>query len=225
MKVFLPANTGQLEEKKEWLQSNICKKLSRKGVKFGFEIKGAIGAQGVKTNLPFGIHLPYCFVNSIRRLDSRKLAGLLICEIENLNPKPDYIVLHGMELGNDKDLPSKEKRYVLRFGADEYERAFKNTVDVVRELIAFFRDHSVKVAIENTPLTDMDQPYENILQGKNTPPVLETHLRMRIGSLSKDLLALARETNCEIVHDLEHLVHHKLHVAQGRGVSGHAEYS
>ncbi len=206
MKVLLPANTGQLGEKEKWFKSDVCAKLKEKGVEFGFEIKGLIGDDGVKTDFPFGVHLPYDFVNLMHKGETCNRAKSLICQIEDLNPRPLYVILHGMKLENNREPLSRERRYVSRFGAEEYDDAFNYTVGICQDLMKFFGP-SVKVAIENTPFTDIYQPLVDIFQGDNNKPIaLETCLCLRVGNLNDSLLALKQEASCDIALDFEHLL-------------------
>jgi len=204
MKVFLPASLGWIRKKKEWFESNACKELAKKGVEFGFEIKDFMGGSNIDTDLPFGIHLPYDFVNRITGRETRIGAEYLAHHIADQERMPCYIVLHGMRLGGIREEPpSRERRYVSRFGASEYDYAFNSTVKVCQDLKMLF-GLFVKVAIENTPFTDIYQSPIDIIQRDNDKPALETCLRLRVGSLSSDLLALKQEAGCDIVFDFEH---------------------
>jgi len=197
MKVFLPANTRQLEERKKLFDMDVCVELKKKGVKFGFEIKGLIGKEGVKTDLPYGIHLPYDFVSMVCKNESRKWAENLILLIADQNPAPDYVVLHGRRVGDGRQPSSREKRFISTVGPDDYERALDQTVKVVQELKRALP--SVRVAIENTPFTDIFQREDS------KPPVLETCLCLRVGNLTDSLISLRQAAGCDIVLDFEHL--------------------
>src|SRR3989344_4145556 len=203
MKVFMPANVMQLQEKSNWFEMDACKELTKRGVEFGFEIKDFIGDRGVKIDLPFAIHLPYDFVNLMCAPESRNWAKLLLNRITYLHPSPYYVVLHGMRLGGNKEEPpSREKRYISRFGAGEYGDALNRTVEIARDLKKFFGP-SVRVAIENTPFTNIYQPPANFFQGDDGQQVMETCLCIRVGSLSDSLLFLRRGADCDLVVDIE----------------------
>ena len=205
MKVFMPANVMQLQEKSNWFEMDACKELTKRGVEFGFEIKDFIGDRGVKIDLPFAIHLPYDFVNLMCAPESRNWAKLLLNRITYLHPSPYYVVLHGMRLGGNKEEPpSREKRYISRFGAGEYGDALNRTVEIARDLKKFFGP-SVREAIDNTPFTNIYQPPANFFQGDDGQQVMETCLCIRVGSLSDSLLFLRRGADCDIVVDFEHL--------------------
>jgi hypothetical protein len=197
LKVFMPANEGQLREgkKEEWFSSDICKKFIERGGELGWELKGPIDVEGVRTR-SYGVHLSYNVVRTWSRLDSRHGVELIIDRIANQSRLPDYVVFHGMEIGNGEKPFSDDRRFTSTVGTEEYHYAFAQTVKFAKELKKAMP--SVMVVIENTPLTDYFQT------GKEWP-TMGTHLCLRSGSWSYDLIAITETAKCGAVLDLEHL--------------------
>lgn len=194
MLVFLPAGVKEIEEKTEWFKKPICKKLSRKGVEFGFEIKGSVA--GLKTNYPYGIHLPNNIASQWRDPTQKEK---LEKEIENVSKfSPLYTVLHGIKVSWARTgyeiLPSEaEKGFISDVGAIEYLEATKEQTGFIK----YLKSLGITVVLETVAPSSFS--FEN---GIFLP---QTFLDMKVGSLSQDMLKVQQNSGCGLLVDVEHL--------------------
>jgi len=185
--VFLPASFQETKEKAKWFNKPIAKKISSRAG-FGFEIKEP-SSDGLRIfgepPLPYGIHFHGDLSMEPQRFDDQVEAARRL--------KPVYTILHGMKA---YPCPPRENefKFLSGVGAIEYRKTFEQFVDFAKRLKKMV---GLPIVVENTPITDLV-----FKMGAYQPKL---YFDLRIGTFSKDLLAVQEGIGCKIVLDIEHL--------------------
>lgn len=183
--VFLPASVGEVKEK-----AKLFKKHSHIG--FGFEIKGSYRRLEtfLPEGIPFGIHLPSDFMDEwgVQKEEKKEfLKGIAF-----LTPPPRYVVVHGGSVHKPKP---EDRGYLTAAGMEEYRLA----VEEFTKMAEYCQQCRIPIYLENTAFTDL-----TLKDGVFLP---ETHLNLRIGNFSSNLLKIKEKARCGLVLDVEHLGH------------------
>lgn len=193
MKLLAPANPKELSDRAQWFKKPEARELAKKGIEFGFELKGPLKSVVQKPSLYWGVHLPVNLAafwyhhpeeRSKIQSDLRRLASL----------KPDYAIMHGINLYWHS--PSREyvNRYVNKSSAEEYLKIIQANIDFINEVKKI-----LPIKIENGSLADF---YLNKGDYELKP---QTYLQSDVQKLD-DLLYFRQKTGADIVLDLEHLI-------------------
>lgn len=192
MYLLAPTNSKQLVERALWFKNPIARKLhDKKGVEFGFELKGEPETVQESPSLFWGYHLPVRFAT--KWYYQTQVREDLISKVKAIAQlKPDYVVLHGIHLLWQP--PAKE--YVGRYENRSTPEGYLKVLEANIELINILKD-IVPLKIENFPLTNF---YTEA--GKYLP---YTYLYTGAGRLN-DLFYIKEKTGVEILLDIEHLI-------------------
>ena len=165
-------------------------------MRFGFEIKGPVA--GLKTEYPYGIHLPN---NISSQWQDPRYRKKLEKEIENVSRlSPIYAVLHGASASKIKngifeESPSPmEKEFIADIGAAEYLKTVKKQISLIKRLKGF----GIPVVLEVVP------PISYGIENNVYLP--EIFLNIRLGLMAKDLLKIGKDGGCGLLVDIEHLL-------------------
>lgn len=186
MLVFLPASFKEIKEKSRWFEAPAAKKISGR-VSFGFEIKKP-SMEGLRffgePPYPYGIHFHNDISIEAQKFDDQVDAALRL--------KPLYAVLHGMKVNL---CPPKENefKFLSEMGAIDYRKSSEQFIDFAKRL----KRLNLPIAVENTAVTEF------VIRAGVLQPKL--YFGLRIGTFSRDLLALKEKLDCQIVLDIEHL--------------------
>lgn len=186
MLVFLPVSFKEIKEKSRWFEKPVARKING-NVSFGFEIKKP-SMEGLRTfgepSYPYGIHFHNDISIEAQKFDDQVDAALRL--------KPLYAVLQGMKVNL---CPPKENgfRFLSELGAIDYRKSMEQFVDFAKRL----KRLNLPIAIENTAITEF-VTRAGVLQPK-------LYFNLRIGTFSRDLQAVQKSLDCQIVLDIEHL--------------------
>lgn len=192
MYLLAPANFKELGDRILWFRSPIARKLAqKKGVEFGFELKGEPETIKEAPPLFWDYHLPVRFAaNWYYQPQNRRDLIEKVKKLARL--KPNYVVMHGVHLLWQP--PAKEyiSRYKNRSQPEKYLEVLQANVKMINILKKI-----VPIKIENFPLTGFYQNDDEYLP--------YTYLYTGTGRLN-DLLYLKEKTGVDILLDLEHLI-------------------
>ena len=195
MHLLAPANPKELVDRFSWFKKPAARRLAKKGIEFGFELKGPLedikAAPALSYACYWGLHLPdnwaadwYYHRGRHQKVlaQAKRLAAL----------GPDYAVLHGAHLLWQPSKKDHLDRYRNHTQPAEYLKVFDANLDLIRILKRFFN-----LKIENFPLYNY--------YSENGQFVPYTYLLTGIGRLN-DLTKIKNETGVDILLDIEHLI-------------------
>lgn len=188
VRIFLPAGATEVEEKKEWFSWPICQELRKKGLGFGFELKGSTSCLS-ELGVPCGIHLPGSFADDWQEKEEARYQEIAPC----LDFKPLYVVTHGLRVNPEVGLTPQTERYFTEATAQGYSDSFERMIKLIEQLQSF----GLPVAVENVAITNFSKE-EGAWQSK-------THLDLRMPSLPGQMLKLRAINNCQLVLDVQKL--------------------
>lgn len=190
MYLLAPANSKEVAERLSWFRKPSALELSKKGIKFGLEIKEPLSYLKKAPDCYFGIHLPYEFATKWYYQPKRR--KVMLKQVKKLGKlKPNYLVLHGIRIAFEPPARDYVHRYVATASGNEYLKLVRGYIKLVKEL-----NKIAPVKIENLPLTT---PY--FKDGKYLP---YTHLYSGTNRLN-DLNYIKQKTGAGIILDTEHL--------------------
>lgn len=195
MYLLAPSDSKALTKKALWFKNPIARKLhDKKGVEFGFELKGEPETIKKAPPLYWGYHLPDYFATEwYYHPEKRQTLLNSISHLRSLGPA--YVNIHGIHLWWQP--PAKEyiNRYANRSEPAEYLKVLDSNIELVRQLKEVFQE--APLTLENFPL------YSYYLKDGRLLPI--TYLYTGAGRLN-DLLYLKEKAGIDILLDIEHLI-------------------
>ena len=194
MKLLAPSIPEEFMNRVEWFKKPLARKLvQEKGVEFGFELKGPSGKITKAPPLFWGVHLPINLASKWYHFPNHR--EKIFAELERLAKlKPDYAVLHGINLYRQPESKKFPERYLNKTQPEEFLKILKANIDFVSQVKKI-----LPVRIENTLLADfyiVDQEYK-------IAPL--THFHSQVQTLD-DMLEIKKKTGTDLLIDLEHLI-------------------
>ena len=195
MYLLAPANPKELGDRSRWFKKPAARRLAKKQVEFGFELKGPIEdikkAPSLSSACYWGVHLPdnwatdwYYHQERHQKLlaQAKRLAAL----------GPNYAVLHGAHLFWQPAKKNYLDRYRNHSQPEEYLKVFAANLELINCLKKNFN-----LKIENFPLYNY--------YSENGQFVPYTYLLTGVGRLN-DLIEIKNKTGVDILTDIEHLI-------------------
>lgn len=193
MKLLVPTNTKQLSERALWFKKPIARKLAAKrGVEFGFELKGEPETIKEAPPLYWGYHLPIEFADEWY-YHPEKRQELLSSLIHVAKLKANYVNFHGIKLWWKPDPKLYVRRYENRSTPEEYWKILGATIELAKKLKEIFPN----LTLENS--LPCDYYYQD------TEILPETSYQTTAGCFN-DLFYLKNKAGIEILLDTEHLI-------------------
>lgn len=196
MHLLVPGNTKQLGKRVFWFKNQAARELAhKKGVDFGFELKGEPETVTETPPLFWGYHLPnYYLTQWYYHPEQQEELLRRLKPIVKLAPA--YLNIHGAHLWWQPDPKEKQERYLNRSDSDSYLKVLDANIVFLTEIKKIFPQ--TRILLENYPLY-------NLYLDDNNEYLPETYLYTGSGRLN-DLLYLREKTGVEILLDIEHLI-------------------
>lgn len=194
MKLLAPSTPEEFINRVGWFKKPFARRLlQEKGVEFGFELKGPSEKIVEAPPLFWGVHLPINLASKWYHFPNHR--EKIFRELERLAKlKPDYAVLHGINLYRQPESKKFPDRYLNSTEPGEYLKILEANIEFISQVKKI-----LPLRIENTLLADF---YIENEEYKIAPL---THFHSQVQVLD-DLLYISKKTNAEILLDLEHLI-------------------